>query len=149
MTITADDFWATIAAAWAQVRGGARALSGLTHKKSYVRRVAVAATNVLLPDMLKALERSLRAYAPEELRAWDAHLQAALAALERPDVRAALRSPSDEAFLYARAWAVCAGRAYYACVEREPGAYGVHDQWEEGVLYVAERVYEKRHGKWA
>lgn len=148
-TLTADDFWATLTAAWSQVRGGPRAVHGLTAKKWYLRRVAVTAINVLLPEMVKALERSLRAYSPEDLRAWDAHLQAALGALERPDVRAALRSPSDEAFLYARAWVVVGGREYFACVDGTPAEYGVPDQWAESVLYVAERVYEKRYGKWA
>jgi hypothetical protein len=147
--ISTDDFWATFTSAWAQVRGGTRAVSGLTAKNAYLRRVAVTAVNVLLPEMLKALARNMRAYTPEQLREWDAHLQAALTTLERPDVRTALRSPSDEAFLYARAWVVIGGQEYFAAVDGTPGVYGVHDQWAEAVLYVAERVYEKRYGKWA
>lgn len=147
--LTADDFWLTISSSWASVRGGTRAVSGLSHKSPYLRRVAVTAVNVLLPEMLKALERSLRSYSPEQLRAWDAHLNAALAQLERPDVNSALRPASDECFLYARAWVVAGGQQYFALVDGSPATYGVHDQWAEDVLYVAVKVYEKRYGAWS
>lgn len=145
--LTVDDFWLTLTTAWSSVRGGQRALSGLSHRNPYLRRLAVTACNVLLPDVLKALERRLRSLSADQLRQWDAHLNSALAELDRPDVQNALKPPSDECFLYARAWVVVHGREYYGLVLREPG-FGVKDQWAEGVLYVAVNVYEKRYGKW-
>lgn len=148
MTVTDDQFWASIDAAWSGVRGSSRALSALNGKNNYVRRVAVTGVNLLVPEMLKALERSLRSYSAAELREWDAQLQKAVEELDRQDVRIAVRSASDEVFLYARAWVVAAGREYYANVLSTPKVYGVPDQWAEEVLYVAERVYEKRYGKW-
>ncbi|GMK59756.1 hypothetical protein CspeluHIS016_0803620 [Cutaneotrichosporon spelunceum] len=146
--LTLDGFWDSITAAWSQVRGGTRATSAVCTKRSYLRPPAVMAINALLPDMLKALERSLRSYSEADLRAWDKYVHAAVDELGRPDVRAALGSPSDESFVFARAWVVGAGREYYALVEDSPSAYAVHYQWTEGILGVAQRVYEKRYGKW-
>lgn len=147
-TITLDDFWSSIDDSWTSVRGGRRAVAGLSNKSSTLRRLAVTATNVLRPEMLKALERRLRTYSAEQLRAWDAHLGAVLAQLDRPDVEAALRPASDESFVYARAWVIGSGREYFARVDGTPGAYGVHGQWAEDVLEVAIKVYERRYGKW-
>ncbi|BEJ10608.1 hypothetical protein CspHIS471_0100300 [Cutaneotrichosporon sp. HIS471] len=133
-TLTPDDFWATIASAWSQVRGGKHATSAICTKRSYLRPAAVLAINALLPEMLKALERSLRSYSKADLRAWDEYVHAAVDELNRPDVRPALDSPSDDSFMFARAWVVCAGREYYACVEGMPAAFAVHWQWADEIL---------------
>ncbi|KAL1409222.1 hypothetical protein Q8F55_006055 [Vanrija albida] len=147
--LTADDFWASIDAAWATIPDTADARAALASASTEpgARFEAVEALEPHLRPFLAALKPTLEGYTQAQLAAWDAYMAQALYDIDREDVHAATDG-SDDGFLYARGFIVAVGRAYYDKVKAEPATYGVEDAEFESICYEAAHVHDTRFGEW-
>ena len=136
-------FWSMIENAWRDVEGSAATRKKLAQgalDEDGATELVWQSVNEFIPALQAALER----LPEDELLQFDRTLERKLYDIDRSDIQEHTDG-SDDGFLYARAFIVAAGQAYYDAVKKDPSRAMTELECED-LCYLPVRVYEQKFG---
>jgi hypothetical protein len=133
-----------IEAAWQNVEGSAAARKQLAQgelDEDGAQQLAHQSWTEAVPSLQAALEKLPK----DELLQFDRILERKLYDIDRADIQE-YTDGSDDGFLYARAFIVAAGQAYYEAVSKDPSRAMMELECED-LCYLPVRVYSEKFGE--
>lgn len=137
-------FWSMIEDAWRDV-DGAEPARGKLAQGTLDEESAMTLAQLSLNKFVPALRASLERLSQDELLQFDRILERRLYEIDRADIHEHTDG-SDDGFLYARAFIVAAGRAYYEAVTIDPSRAMMELECED-LCYLSTHVYSEKFGK--
>lgn len=137
-------FWSMIEDAWRDVEGSAAARTKLGQGK-LDEEGAMELAQQSLDEFVPALQAALEQLPKDELLQFDRILERKLYDIDRAEIQEHTDG-SDDGFLYARAFIVAAGQAYYEAVSKDPSRAIMELECED-LCYLPVRVYSEKFGK--